>query len=124
MQLFCDSKRAEVKEANPGAEFKTLSTLLGAAWKDASNDEKAPFIAQNQVCWFSPLRFSTLFVVCMQFCPSLADSLQCICMHVDEPMAVAGVSQTPIKISPWLMMTMHAKHATHAWHAMPVTCSF
>ena len=50
LQLYCDSKRAEIKAASPGADFKTLSTLLGAAWKSASDDEKAPFLAQNQVC--------------------------------------------------------------------------
>ena len=62
MQLFCDSKRAEVKAANPGADFKTLSTLLGAAWKEASDDDKAPFIAQNQVCWGSPSMLSYYFL--------------------------------------------------------------
>ena len=49
MQLFCDSKREEVKAANPGAGFGETGKLLAAAWKECSPEDKAHFQEQSQV---------------------------------------------------------------------------
>jgi hypothetical protein len=47
-QLFCNARREGVKAANPGAGYKEMSSLLAAAWKGASEAERAPFASQHQ----------------------------------------------------------------------------
>ena len=49
MQLFCDDKRAELKSANPDTPFAEMAKLLGAAWKDASSEDKAKYQEQHAV---------------------------------------------------------------------------
>ena len=49
LQLFCDVKRQEVKAANPNAAFPEIAKLLGAAWKEASPEEKGNFQEQHAV---------------------------------------------------------------------------
>lgn len=49
MQLFCDSKREEIKAANPGAGFGETGKLLAAAWKECSPEDRAHFQEQSQV---------------------------------------------------------------------------
>ncbi len=41
--IFCTEKRTEIKDANPEATFGELGKLLGAAWKEMSDKDKAPF---------------------------------------------------------------------------------
>ena len=48
VQLLCAAKRAEVKAANPGAGFSDTPGLLAAAWKDASEADRAPFQQQHE----------------------------------------------------------------------------
>ena len=48
-QLFCDTKRQEVKAANPEATFIEISKMLGAAWKEASPEDKGKFQEQHAV---------------------------------------------------------------------------
>lgn len=50
LQLFCDDKRAELKAANPETPFTEMAKLLGAAWKEATPDEKAKYQEQHAVC--------------------------------------------------------------------------
>jgi hypothetical protein len=49
MQLFCEDKRAELKSAHPETPFAEMAKLLGAAWKDATPDEKAKYQEQHAV---------------------------------------------------------------------------
>lgn len=49
MQLFCDTNREQLKAENPEASFGEVAKLLGAAWKEASADEKATFQEQHAV---------------------------------------------------------------------------
>ena len=49
MQLFCDSKREEIKVANPAAGFGETGKLLAAAWKECSPEEKSRLQEQSQV---------------------------------------------------------------------------
>ena len=39
--LFCQEKRAEVKEKNPEVGFGQIGKLLGEAWKELDTEEKA-----------------------------------------------------------------------------------
>ncbi|GAA5960914.1 hypothetical protein JCM3765_007535 [Sporobolomyces pararoseus] len=40
---FSQAKRAEVKEENPDVTFGEIGKLLGAKWKEADAEERAPF---------------------------------------------------------------------------------
>ncbi|GAA5822806.1 hypothetical protein JCM5353_003530 [Sporobolomyces roseus] len=40
---FSQAKRAEVKEENPDVTFGEIGKLLGAKWKEADADDRAPF---------------------------------------------------------------------------------
>lgn len=42
-QYFCTEQRAKIKEENPDADPPELMRLLGAAWKDLSEEDKAPY---------------------------------------------------------------------------------
>lgn len=41
--LFCNEQRPVVKEENPTATFGEMGKLLGARWKELSEDDKAPY---------------------------------------------------------------------------------
>ncbi|KAL6501750.1 High mobility group B protein 6 [Orobanche gracilis] len=41
--LWCKDHWSEVKKANPEAEFKEISTLLGSKWKTITAEEKKPY---------------------------------------------------------------------------------
>ncbi|KAL6500584.1 High mobility group B protein 6 [Orobanche gracilis] len=41
--LWCKDHWNEVKKANPEAEFKEISTLLGSKWKTITAEEKKPY---------------------------------------------------------------------------------
>ncbi|GAA5930695.1 non-histone chromosomal protein 6 [Sporobolomyces koalae] len=40
---FSQAKRAEVREENPDVSFGEIGRLLGAKWKEADAEERAPF---------------------------------------------------------------------------------
>ncbi|KAL3499247.1 hypothetical protein ACH5RR_038340 [Cinchona calisaya] len=46
--LWCKDQWNEVKKANPEAEFKEISNLLGAKWKTISPEEKKPYEEKYQ----------------------------------------------------------------------------
>ncbi|CAI9094255.1 OLC1v1029958C1 [Oldenlandia corymbosa var. corymbosa] len=46
--LWCKDQWNEVKKANPDAEFKEISNLLGAKWKTISAEEKKPYEERYQ----------------------------------------------------------------------------
>lgn len=46
--LWCKDQWNEVKKANPEADFKEISTLLGAKWKTLSTEEKKPYEERYQ----------------------------------------------------------------------------
>lgn len=46
--LWCKDQWNEVKKANPDAEFKDISNLLGAKWKKISPEEKKPYEERYQ----------------------------------------------------------------------------
>nr|XP_009599657.1 high mobility group B protein 6-like isoform X1 [Nicotiana tomentosiformis]XP_009599658.1 high mobility group B protein 6-like isoform X2 [Nicotiana tomentosiformis] len=46
--LWCKDQWNEVKKANPNAEFKEISNLLGAKWKTISAEEKKPYEEKYQ----------------------------------------------------------------------------
>ncbi|CAA0809706.1 High mobility group B protein 6 [Striga hermonthica] len=41
--LWCKDQWNEVKKANPEADFKEMSTLLGSKWKAVTDEEKKPY---------------------------------------------------------------------------------
>ncbi|XXG89896.1 hypothetical protein AAC387_Pa12g1789 [Persea americana] len=41
--LWCKDQWSEVKKENPDADFKEISSILGAKWKSVSADEKKPY---------------------------------------------------------------------------------
>ncbi|XP_073028929.1 high mobility group B protein 13-like [Primulina eburnea] len=41
--LWCKDQWNEVKKANPDADFKTMSNLLGTQWKTITEEEKRPY---------------------------------------------------------------------------------
>ncbi|KAK6935498.1 High mobility group box domain, partial [Dillenia turbinata] len=45
---WCKDHWAEVKKANPEAEFKEISNMLGAKWKTISEEEKKPYEEKYQ----------------------------------------------------------------------------
>ncbi|WCJ26474.1 HMG (high mobility group) box protein [Euphorbia peplus] len=47
--LWCKDQWNEIKKENPNAEFKEISTMLGAKWKDVSAEEKKPYEEKYQV---------------------------------------------------------------------------
>ena len=49
LQRFCDAYRKNFKDTNPDASFGKITQLLAAAWKEATDDEKAPFQAAYEV---------------------------------------------------------------------------
>jgi hypothetical protein len=46
--LFSQEKRNQIKTDNPEATFGQIGKLLGDAWKSASDDDKAPFLAKAE----------------------------------------------------------------------------
>ena len=44
--FFSQARRGAIKAANPSATFGDVGKLLGAAWKAAGPEERAPFDAQ------------------------------------------------------------------------------
>jgi len=44
--FFCDEHRQTVKDENPDEKFGGISKILGAMWKELSEDEKAPYQEQ------------------------------------------------------------------------------
>jgi len=42
--LFCSGERPKLKAQHPDATFGELGTLLGAAWKALSDEDKQPFV--------------------------------------------------------------------------------
>ncbi|KAG6391071.1 hypothetical protein SASPL_148819 [Salvia splendens] len=46
--LWCKDQWNEVKEANPDADFKAMSNLLGAKWKSVTAEEKKPYEERYQ----------------------------------------------------------------------------
>ncbi|GAA0142070.1 hypothetical protein LIER_35510 [Lithospermum erythrorhizon] len=46
--LWCKDQWTEVKKSNPEADFKEVSTLLGAKWKTISAEEKKPYEQKYQ----------------------------------------------------------------------------
>ncbi|KAJ4823729.1 High mobility group B protein 6 [Turnera subulata] len=46
--LWCKDQWNEVKKENPNAEFKEISNILGAKWKNATAEEKRPYEEQYQ----------------------------------------------------------------------------
>ncbi|KAI5655359.1 hypothetical protein M9H77_32546 [Catharanthus roseus] len=46
--LWCKDQWNEVKKANPEAEFKDISNILGAKWKTVSQEEKKPYEERYQ----------------------------------------------------------------------------
>ncbi|GAA5891480.1 hypothetical protein JCM8208_007297 [Rhodotorula glutinis] len=45
---FSQDKRSEVKEENPDVTFGEIGKLLGAKWKEATDDEKKPYQAKAE----------------------------------------------------------------------------
>ena len=45
--IFCNERRAELKEENPDATFSEMSKLLGAEWKAMSDEDKKPFVVKS-----------------------------------------------------------------------------
>ncbi|XP_052210858.1 high mobility group B protein 6-like [Diospyros lotus] len=41
--LWCKDQWSEIKQANPEAEFKDISNILGAKWKTVTAEEKKPY---------------------------------------------------------------------------------
>lgn len=48
LQLFCEEQHPVLKSDNPKAGAAELSKLLSDAWKELSNDDKAPFLEQSK----------------------------------------------------------------------------
>ncbi|KAI3974877.1 hypothetical protein MKX01_004988 [Papaver californicum] len=46
--LWCKDQWAEVKKENPDAEFKEVSNILGAKWKNVTEEEKKPYEEKYQ----------------------------------------------------------------------------
>jgi hypothetical protein len=46
--LFCGGERPKLKLLHPEASFGDLGTLLGAAWKALSEEDKQPYIDDHQ----------------------------------------------------------------------------
>uniref|UniRef100_A0A5B7CGP3 Putative high mobility group B protein 6 n=1 Tax=Davidia involucrata TaxID=16924 RepID=A0A5B7CGP3_DAVIN len=46
--LWCKDQWNEVKKANPDADFKDISSILGAKWKTVSAEEKQPYEEKYQ----------------------------------------------------------------------------
>ncbi|KAL5727091.1 hypothetical protein ACHQM5_000323 [Ranunculus cassubicifolius] len=46
--LWCKDQWNEVKKENPTAEFKDISNILGAKWKNVTDEEKKPYEEQYQ----------------------------------------------------------------------------
>ena len=46
--LFSQEKRSQIKLDNPEATFGQIGKLLGDAWKNSTDDEKAPFLAKAE----------------------------------------------------------------------------
>ncbi|KAI3979253.1 hypothetical protein MKX01_007729 [Papaver californicum] len=46
--LWCKDQWVEVKKENPDAEFKEVSNILGAKWKNATEEEKKPYEEKYQ----------------------------------------------------------------------------
>ncbi|KDP25323.1 hypothetical protein JCGZ_20479 [Jatropha curcas] len=47
--LWCKDQWNEVKKQNPDAEFKEISNILGAKWKNVSAEEKKPYEEKYQI---------------------------------------------------------------------------
>ncbi|KAM2032744.1 hypothetical protein ACFX1T_014730 [Malus domestica] len=47
--LWCKDQWAEIKKENPEADFKEVSNILGAKWKNFSPEEKRPYEERYQV---------------------------------------------------------------------------
>lgn len=45
---FCNAKRAEVKAANPNANFGDIARLLSVAWKELNGIEKSAYKAPHK----------------------------------------------------------------------------
>ena len=41
--LYCKYARTEIKEANPGKKMTEISKILGATWKELSDEDKKPY---------------------------------------------------------------------------------
>ena len=52
MQLFCDDQRLRIRSENPNDGIAAINSKLAAAWKEASEEEKAKYIKQHQVSVF------------------------------------------------------------------------
>lgn len=48
-QLFCDDLRPTLASENPRAGLAELASLLAAAWKETSEEDKAVYAARQQV---------------------------------------------------------------------------
>ena len=44
--LYCQDVRAGIKEENPGKKMTEISKILGATWKELSEEDKKPYIKQ------------------------------------------------------------------------------
>jgi hypothetical protein len=45
---FCNAKRAEVKAANPNANFGDIARLLSVAWKELNETKKSAYKAPHK----------------------------------------------------------------------------